>query len=311
MRGRGKRLWAVIALLCVLGAGILPVKADTQEYRQQLLRAYSSDPDGSSAEVENCLRNLEAESPAQGAMWRQIMSDWDRLNSSGFSTRRGLRDDLPQDDSLCIVVFGFGLNRNGSMKPELYDRLNIALQAARQYPNAYIAVTGGETAGVKGVSEAAVMAIWLMNNDVSENRIILEKKALSTTDNAKNTCALLNQKYPQVRQLAVVTSDYHVNLAATVLQTACTYSAAIQGGREMSVVAGASCATSTPAGGDLSTQAWGISILTGTKWSNGSSASASPENTESETEPVFPEDEENGFEDEPMDYEDVSDDWYE
>lgn len=299
--GQGKRLWAAVILLFVLAVGILPVRADTQEYRQQLLRAYSMDPDGSSGTIERCLRNLESESPAQGAMWRQIMSDWNQLNHSGFASSRSLRDDLAQDDSLCIVVFGYGLNKNGSMKPELYDRLNVALQAARQYPNAYIAVTGGETSGVKGISEAAVMAIWLMNNDVSEDRIILEKKSLSTTENARNTCAILNQKYPQVRQLAVVTSDYHIAMAATVLQSACTYSEAMQGGREMTVVAGASCATSTPVDGNLSTQAWGISILTGTKWSGVSSASAVQEETTAVTE--FWE------EDQSMDVE--TDEWYE
>ena len=299
--GQGKRLWAAVLLLCVLAAGILPVRADTLEYRQQLLQSYSTDPDGSSGTIESCLRNLESESPAQGAMWRQIMSDWDRLNHSGFASSRSLRDDLAQDDSLCIVVFGYGLNQNGSMKPELYDRLNVALQAARQYPNAYIAVTGGETSGVKGISEAAVMAIWLMNNDVSEDRIILEKKSLSTTENAQNTCGLLNQKYPRIKQLAVVTSDYHIALAATVLQTACTYSEAMQGGRKMTVVAGASCATSTPVSGNLSTQAWGISILTGTKWSGVSSGSAVQKETTAETE--FWE------EDQPMDVE--TDEWFE
>ena len=299
--GQGKRLWAAVLLLCVLAAGILPVRADTLEYRQQLLRSYSTDPDGSSGTIESCLRNLESESPAQGAMWRQITSDWDRLNHSGFASSRSLRDDLAQDDSLCIVVFGYGLNQNGSMKPELYDRLNVALQAARQYPDAYIAVTGGETSGVKGISEAAVMAIWLMNNDVSEDRIILEKKSLSTTENAQNTCGLLNQKYPRIKQLAVVTSDYHIALAATVLQTACTYSEAMQGGRKMTVVAGASCATSTPVSGNLSTQAWGISILTGTKWSGVSSGSAVQKETTAETE--FWE------EDQPMDVE--TDEWFE
>lgn len=282
--GKGKRLWAAMLLLTVLMTSILPVKADTQEYRQQMLRSYSTDPDGSSATVERCLRNLESESTVQGAMWRQIMSDWDRLNHSGFPYSRSLTDDLPQDDSLCIVVFGYGLNPDGSMKPELYDRLNVALQAARQYPNAYIAVTGGETSHVKGISEAAVMAIWLMNNDIPESRIILEKQSLSTTENAQNICALLNQKYPRVRQLAVVTSDYHIALAATTLQTACTYSAAMQGGREMSVVAGASCATSTPVSSSLSTQAWGISVLTGTRWTSVSSASAAPKETDTETE---------------------------
>ena len=303
MPGLRKRLLAAGMLLCVLAAGVLPAKADTQGCRQQLLRTYSADPENSSATIESILTQLERESPSQGTMWRQIMSDWDRLNHSGFSAHRSLPDDLPQDDSLCIVVFGYGLNQNGSMKPELFDRLNVALQAARQYPNAYIALTGGETAGVKGISEAAVMAIWMMNNDISEDRIILEKKSLSTTENAKNVCALLNQKYPQIRLLAVVTSDYHIAQAATVLQTACTYSAAMQGGRNMTVVAGASCDTSTPTGGDLSTQAWDISILTGTKWSVSSTASAVQEETEADSQ--LWQEEETVF------YEENLDEWYE
>lgn len=262
--GRGKRWWSGILLLCVLAAGILPVKADTQEYRQQLLRYYCSNQNDS--RMETCLRQLEAEDPLQGAAWRQIMSDWDRLNRAGYSSRRTLKEGLAEDDSLCIVVFGYGLNKNGSMKPELFDRLKIALQAARQYPNAYIALTGGETSDIKGISEAAVMAIWLMNNDIPEERIILEKKSLSTTENGKNTYELVAREYPQVKQFAVITSDYHVAFAATMLQTASTYESVMLGNREIPVVAGASCAASASAGNNLSTQAWGISILTGTKW---------------------------------------------
>lgn len=263
--GRGKRWWSGILLLCVLAAGILPVKADTQEYRQQLLRYYSSNQND--PRIETCLKRLEAEDPLQGAAWRRIMSDWDRLNHAGYSESRVLEEGLAQDDSLCIVVFGYGLNKNGSMKPELFDRLKVALQAARQYPNAYIALTGGETSDIRGVSEADVMAIWLMNNEIPEDRLILEKKSLSTTDNGKNTYELVVREYPRVRQFAVVTSDYHVAFAATMLQTASTYASVLLGNREIPVVAGASCATDTPERSDLSTQAWGISILTGTQWS--------------------------------------------
>ena len=56
MTGPGKRLCAAVLLLCVLTGGVLPVKADTQEYRQQLLKAYSSSPDS----------NTQAAQPAAG-----------------------------------------------------------------------------------------------------------------------------------------------------------------------------------------------------------------------------------------------------
>ena len=74
-----------------------------------------------------------------------------------------------------------------------------------------------------------------------------------------------------------------------------------EGGREMTVVAGASCTTSTPAGGDLSTQAWGISILTGTKWGGVSSTSAVRKEMDADTD--------DWEEDQPMDVE--TDEWYE
>lgn len=282
---RGKRLWAALLVLCVLKAGILPVKADAQTYQQQMLQLYSGNP-GNSAAIETCLNALEGSDAVQGAVWRQIMSDWDRLNRADYASCRELEEGLAQDDSLCIVVFGYSLNSNGSMKPEMLDRLKVAVQAAQQYPNAYIAVTGGETAGIRGVSEAAVMAIWLMNNGIPEDRILLEKDAFSTTENARNVCAMLARDYPQVKQLAVVTSDYHSALAAVLLQTAAICSAA-EGGQEMSVVAGASCYTGTSAGSSLSTQAWGIGMLTGTKWRTDSSASAVPAETEPETQPDY------------------------
>ena len=57
--GYGKRLLAAGMLLCVLAAGVLPAKADTQGYRQQLLRTYSADPENSSASIESILSQLE------------------------------------------------------------------------------------------------------------------------------------------------------------------------------------------------------------------------------------------------------------
>ena len=126
----GKRLWAALLVLCVLTAGILPVKADAQTYQQQMLQLYSGNP-GNSAAIETCLNALEGSDAVQGAVWRQIMSDWDRLNRAGYASCRELEEGLAQDDSLCIVVFGYGLNKDGSMKRELYDRLGVALQAAR------------------------------------------------------------------------------------------------------------------------------------------------------------------------------------
>lgn len=250
--------------LCLLGGSVPAAQAAEETDPQRLLGAYCANDSG---KIESCLDALEAESPAEGALWRRIMTDWVRLNEAGFEDHRVLPDDLPQDDSLCIVVFGYGLGADGSIQPELEDRLYVALNAARQYPDAYVAVTGGQTSEVAGVTEGGQMAAWLRAQGVAESRLIVEDQALSTTQNAANTYKLLTSDYPQVKTLAVVTSDYHVACAGVLLQIWSDYQSQVNGAPALNVAAGASCATDTPVGdGMLFSQAWGIAQITGTAW---------------------------------------------
>ena len=250
--------------LCLLGGSVPAAQAAEETSPQRLLGAYCANDSG---KIESCLDALEAESPAEGALWRRIMTDWVRLNEAGFEDHRVLPDDLPQDDSLCIVVFGYGLGADGSIQPELEDRLYVALNAARQYPNAYVAVTGGQTSEVAGVTEGGQMAAWLRAQGVAESRVIVEDQALSTTQNAANTYKLLTSAYSQVKTLAVVTSDYHVACAGVLLQIWSDYQSQVNGTPALNVAAGVSCATDTPVGDRmLSSQAWGIAQITGTAW---------------------------------------------
>lgn len=250
--------------LCLLGGSVPAAQAAEETNPQRLLGAYCANDSG---KIESCLDALEAESPAEGALWRRIMTDWVRLNEAGFEDHRVLPDDLPQDDSLCIVVFGYGLGADGSIQPELEDRLYVALNAARQYPDAYVAVTGGQTSEVAGVTEGGQMAAWLRAQGVAESRLIVEDQALSTTQNAANTYKLLMSAYSQVKTLAVVTSDYHVACAGVLLQIWSDYQFQVNGAPALNVAAGASCATDTPVGDRmLFSQAWGIAQITGTAW---------------------------------------------
>lgn len=266
---RMQRLCAACLLLCLVCTCAPRANGQTQgaqTYQQQLLGYYCFYQEEASREIEQCLTKLEQEDPQSGALWRQIMADWDSINRAGYDTRRALHDGLPQDDSLCIVVFGYGLENDGSMKPELVDRLQLALNAAKQYPNAFVAVTGGATTGVDGITEAGQMAAWLRGNGVGEQRLILETQALSTTENAVNTYALLAREYPQVRQVAAVTSDYHVAFAATMLQIVSDYAHSVQGSPEIPVAAGISCVTENAGQDMMASQAWGIGLVTDTEW---------------------------------------------
>ena len=279
--------------LCLLGGSVPAAQAAEETSPQRLLGAYCANDSG---KIESCLDALEAESPAEGALWRRIMTDWVRLNEAGFEDHRVLPDDLPQDDSLCIVVFGYGLGADGSIQPELEDRLYVALNAARQYPNAYVAVTGGQTSEVAGVTEGGQMAAWLRAQGVAESRVIVEDQALSTTQNAANTYKLLTSACSQVKTLAVVTSDYHVACAGVLLQIWSDYQSQVNGAPALNVAAGVSCATDTPVGDRmLSSQAWGIAQITGTAWpvvsDTGTETRASTEAQEQTEEPPETQDE--------------------
>ena len=143
--------------------------------------------------------------------------DYDYLNGSTearayFRVADGLLEGLPQDDSLCIVVLGYALNKNGSMQYELAGRLSAAAAYAKLYPNARIMVTGGGTASKnKSVTEASAMAEWLISTaGIDKGRFIFEDEAMSTVGNAQKGCSLLREQYPQIRNLLIITSDYHI-----------------------------------------------------------------------------------------------------
>lgn len=156
-----------------------------------------------------------------GEAWGGIMEYWDYADFRMGLNYEKLPETLPRDDSLCIVVLGFQLLPEGGMSPELLGRCELALSAARQYPNAYLAVTGGGTAVQNAaVTEAGVMAKWFAEQGIDESRIIVEDRSSTTEENAKFTMKILTEQYPQIRSLAIVTSDYHVPLGCTLFTEA-------------------------------------------------------------------------------------------
>ena len=122
-----------------------------------------------------------------------------------------LPDGLPETDELCIVALGFQLNPDGSMREELTERLRVVLKSAEKYPNAKIVCTGGGTAAEnENATEAGKMAEWLAVNGISPDRIRVEDQSQTTAQNAMFTLNLLEENCPQVHQLVIVSSDYHI-----------------------------------------------------------------------------------------------------
>ncbi len=261
------RKWMTVVLaLCMVLSLVLParaaVSADVKPFAEQLILYYRHHGDEAADVIWDILRQMEAVDPNQAAVWRNLMADWAWVNNGMPVGQDVLPDGLPEDESLCILVLGFGLNEDGSMKEELIDRLVVALTAALKYPKAWIAVSGGQTSPVQGVTEAGQMAAWLEKKGVEKSRILKDTQSLSTTANAVNVYKLLNSSYPQVRSLAVISSDYHLSWGSAMFAAVSNYRFGYQAGNPIDVVAGAACTTGQTFDSMLS-QAWGVGQITG------------------------------------------------
>lgn len=159
----------------------------------------------------------ETELNANLAAMESFFSYWDKANEKDFVNMGELTDDLPDDNSLCIVILGFSLSPSGEVKDELLCRLDAGIEAAEKYPNAYILVTGGGTALMApSVKEADKMAEYLIEKGIDPSRIIVENESLSTSENAVYSERIIRNNYPEIRDIFIVTSDYHVPMACSI-----------------------------------------------------------------------------------------------
>ncbi len=107
-----------------------------------------------------------------------------------------------------IIVLGAGLKNNQIGEPLRY-RLETALSAWEENPDAILVVTGG-TGAKQTISEASAMKRWLLDHDVPEEKILVEDKSTSTETNFQLSADLLlkngiNPSDP----LVVVTNAFH------------------------------------------------------------------------------------------------------
>ena len=217
-----------------------PLDAASEEKLQSILKdmivAYYHDPSGE--KVGEYIDEIAQIDQGRAVLWQGIMDYWTYANGEMVVNTEKLPEDLPGDDSLCIMVLGFELNPDGSMQEELLGRLNVALKCANQYPNAYVLCTGGGTAALNpGVTEADLMGKWLVEKGLDENRIIIENKSMTTAQNAVNSYAIMLERYPQIRSLALVSSSYHIPWGALLLEAAFRRAAYEKGTPEVHVEA--------------------------------------------------------------------------
>ncbi len=231
------------ALLCCLLL-LLPLNVqaanndDPQDLIQQMLCYYYHYQSGGKTDIYRLLEELEAIDAEKAHMWRSIFDYWMYAAEESPKNETTLPDNLPQDDSLCIVVLGYRLDSYGGMLPELIGRLELALNAANQYPNAHIICTGGGTASQQpNVTEAGQMAYWLRQQGIDSSRITVEANSMHTIENARYVLQILSRDFPQVTKVVLVTSDYHITRSSTLFHTAMELTAYENGTEPITIAA--------------------------------------------------------------------------
>ncbi|WKG06739.1 YdcF family protein [Mycolicibacterium sp. HK-90] len=104
-----------------------------------------------------------------------------------------------------IVILGYGLQPDGSMRTILYHRVLTGLAVAQAFPQSPVIVTGGNPRN--GKTEAGQMRNLLLTLGFPANRIIVEDRANSTVQNAQFSVPLA--KKAGATGIIVVTSSTH------------------------------------------------------------------------------------------------------
>ena len=230
---------AIVLAIVALGCGSKKARG-TQEMIEEMVVDYASYGEEASSHMQDLLKDLTAADADLGSRWKKIIDLWTSVNTDIQLNYGILPDGLPDTNELCIVVLGFQLAPDGSMKDELINRLKVVLASAQKYPNAYIVCTGGGTAAEnKSATEAGEMGKWLIANGVDENRVIVENKSITTAQNAMFTYDILTEKYPMVRQIAIVSSDYHIATGVLLFSAEFILRADDPNGEQMEVVSNA------------------------------------------------------------------------
>ena len=110
-------------------------------------------------------------------------------------------------DKTIVIVLGNRLNDDGTITKIQEERLLMALELEELVnPDCFI-LTGGLANEKAGRTEAFAMYQWLLDHGITEERLILENKSLSTVENALYSVPIA--KSLGAKRVIVCSSAYH------------------------------------------------------------------------------------------------------
>lgn len=104
------------------------------------------------------------------------------------------------------VVFGCRVYRSGNLSPPLADRVRSAAQLYEQGLVRYLIMSGGP--GMGDVHETDAMRHYAVELGVPPERILIDRKGLSTRATVDNTLPIIRQH--QFRRVLAVSNYYHL-----------------------------------------------------------------------------------------------------
>ncbi len=229
---------AVMTVLMLASCG--KTERPAQKIAEEIAVDYGTYGEEAKDRIASLLKELKSADENAGVRFERIMDIWTSPELGKNLNYGVLPDGLPDTDELCIVVLGFQLEPDGSMKEELVQRLTAALESAKKYPNAYVVCTGGGTASEnESATEAGKMAEWLISNGVEKKRVIVEDNSVTTAQNAIFTYDILTSLYPSVKKLAIVSSDYHIATGELLFKAEAILRASTPGAEKLEVISNA------------------------------------------------------------------------
>ncbi|MCL2694779.1 MAG: YdcF family protein [Clostridiales bacterium] len=113
-----------------------------------------------------------------------------------------------------LIVLGAGIHGD-QLSWILTKRLNTALHYLENHPDCVVVVTGGQGPG-ETVTEASVMAKYLISRGIAPERIVLEEEATNTLENFAFSKTLIDERFAGEARMAFVTTGFHVYRAGRV-----------------------------------------------------------------------------------------------
>jgi tetratricopeptide (TPR) repeat protein len=189
---------------------------DPSNFNAQLLLGAYSKINGDEQTYKRAMSKLSKIDSARARDYAQRLEMADSLMNVKLNTSPPA--NLPQQKH-AIVILGYALADDGTMKEQLIERLKAGLAIAKQYPNSRIIVTGGVPK--QGITEADAMNKWLTEQGISQDRILMENKSTDTVENALFSTAILESE--GLKDVTIVTSASHIRRALTVFNEASNF----------------------------------------------------------------------------------------